>query len=337
MESCLGSVGPLLDVTFRQHNRDGFFVVIPKERLEKHLELITDEYRVSPEVYRWGQLVAWLYTCEQLKIALGVPPLDERVLDGFSDPAGCIDRWMKTYRENNRIDGVPFADPGSSEFYLPGATHVCKSMLSAFRVYEGWEAARLVFAAKVLPPVEGVIGKGLDGTFLKEVDTFTQTITSLAEEFRERFIEEFRSSRFRADLVYPERSPIDGETLALGFDLTRAKLFKTYFAAMTAVFQPLLGEIGKMRERDRSAEKVGGQTRINGFVSDCTNFHLGYLTSLSRQTFDRETIADRIRKPKKDDANLMEDLERLGGFEKNANKIFQINKQLRKDGSTRTS
>lgn len=337
MESYLGSVGPLLDITFRQYNRDGFFVAAPKDRLEKHLERITEEYKLSPEVYRWGQLVAWLYSCEQLKITPGAPALDERVLNGFSNPAGCIDQWIKIYRESKRIDGVPLADPGSSEFYLPGSIRVCKSILSAFRVYEGWEAARLVFAAKVLPPVENGLVTGLDGIFSKEVETFTETLARLADEFRERFIEGFSSSRFRADLVYPERSLIDAESLVFGFDLTRAKLFKTYFAAVTAVFEPLLRKIGEMRERDRAAGKVGGQTRISGFVSDCTNFHLGYLTARSRQTFDRETIADRIRKPKKDDANLMDDLEKLGGFEKNAQKIFQMNKQLLKDGSTRIS
>lgn len=337
MNSPLESLAPILDIKFRSEKRGAFFVTAFQDQLAKHLELIDEEFKISPDIYRWGQLVAWLYTCGQLKINLGVPPLDAQTLDGFSDPASCIDRWMKVYRESNEIDSIPLADPGSSEFYLPGSIRVCKSMLSAFRVYEGWEAARIVFAAKIMPPVETEIGMGLDGTFAKEMDIFTHMITGLANDFRERFIEGFMSSQFRADLLYPERNPVDGETIAFGFDLTRAKLFKTYFAAMTTVFQPLLGEIGKMRERDRSAEKVGGQTRINGFVSTCTNFHLGYLTALSRQTFDRETIADRIRKPKKDDVNLMDDLERLGGFEKNAVKIFQINKQLRKDGSTRTS
>lgn len=336
MESYVSSHQVALDIFANTRRCEGLFVAVHAKNAKEHLEMISESYRIAPQVYRWGQLIAWNLACEQLGLQLGDAPLRAVAFDSFEN-LKVLDRWARSYQDALSGSPLPLGEPGLSEFYLPGALKVCQCIKDAMRLYEAWVdavvAARAAFAKKVAPIKDTAIGKLVDGSFIEEVAYFTNVTEELplrlSEDYRERFIEGFKRNRCRADLLYPEKTTIDEDVLKFGFDLTKCVLVKTYFAALAAVFEPLLEELGKNRGRDRPADKTAnkGQSRLDGFTADCVAFHLRHLVQVSRQKFDRETVGSRLRKSKAFD-DLKGHFRALGKFKENANRLYEHNKKL---------
>ena len=331
MPAPIETLAPILDIKFRPDGRDLFFVGGSEQRLKSHLQRVSNEYKIKPDMYRWGQLVAWLLCCEHLHLRNGGPVLDRKILSGFRDPAATVANWRVQHLASakDRIYSGALIDPGGGEIYLPGSPRIARRLRSSKKVIEGLLAAKFAFDSKVIQKPSNVLGDGIDGSFLEEVTAFHEMLDEFLAEYKKRFLGSFEKSNFRVDLVFPKKLPLDAKSIIWGADLSASLIVKTYLAAVKAVFDPILAQVGSMRERDRGAKTSTGQLRSNGFLATCAEFHFFHLFKWFGTRFDRNTITDRARKSP-EFQRLAIKFEKIGNFKVHAREMYLIGADSRR-------
>ena len=329
-----------LDNASRNRSLDGFFVSTGSERIEAHLERIRKSYLLEPEVYRWGQLIAWLYVCGKLGIRIGSDPdlgLQTGLRRGVADKAWVSD-WLNAYRKAVPVGVAALDNPAMSEFYMPSAVKFCEGFRSATCVYESLvtaeQAALRAFTRGTVSRKRRGYGVEFDPLFVQEASAYDKAQRELRDDFEDGFAERFvawtRKIGRRSDLIFTDRTSITVESFASGLDLTRSPLVRTYAFALSAIFGPTLKKLKSDREHGWDPRPADRHDRINGFVADCVTYHLGYLRPYSSHPFDRKTFTERLRKPTSSD-KIGDELEHLGGFKRNVGAIVSYSQGLRRE------
>ena len=240
----------LLDKASRKRSQDGFFVSAGNERAVAHLEKIRKSYLLEPEVYRWGQLIAWLYVCDKLGIRTGSDPsigLRAGLRRGVTDSTWVSD-WSNAYRKAVAVSGVALDNPAMSEFYLPSAVKFCEDFRSATCVYESLDtaeqAALQAFTRGTVYRKKRIYGSGFDAVFALEADVYDKAQRKLRDGFErgfaERFVDWTQKLGRRSDLIFTDRTTITKGLFTSGLDLTRSPLVRTYAFTLSEIFGPML-------------------------------------------------------------------------------------------------